>query len=81
MRTRRLDIAHYVENATKNLSYRRLFIYTCVCIIFTILMILTIINNKYEGKALIFSSIVLILIASYGVLNILALFRKSNKSK
>ena len=79
MRTRRLDIAHYVENASKNLSYRRLFIYTCICVIFTILMILTITKNKYEGKALVFSSIALILIAAYGVLNILALFRKNKK--
>lgn len=81
MRTRRLDIAHYVENASKNLSYRRLFIYTCISIVFTVLMILTIIKNKYEGKALIFSSVVLILIAAYGVLNILALFRKNSNSK
>lgn len=81
MRTRRLDIAHYVENASKNLSYKRLFIYTCICLIFTVLMIITIIKNKYEGKALIFSSVVLILIAAYGVLNILALFRKNKESR
>ena len=81
MRTRRLDITHYVENASKNLSYKRLFIYTCMCLIFTVLMIITIIKNKYEGKALIFSSVVLILIAAYGVLNILALFRKNKESR
>lgn len=81
MRTRRLDIAHYVENASKNLSYKRLFIYTCICLIFTALMIITIIKNKYEGKALIFSSVVLILITAYGVLNILALFRKNKESR
>ena len=72
-----LNIKDYTKNAAKNFTYGRLFIYTGVSLALTILLILSIFKNGYTGKALLFSSLALLMIIAYTILNIIALIKKS----
>lgn len=77
MKRTQINIRDYTKNAANNFSYRRLIIYTSVSLLLTILLIISIIKSKYTGKALLFSSLALLMIAAYTILNIIALIKKS----
>ena len=76
MKRQPLNIKDYTKNAAKNFTYGRLFIYLAISLALTILLILSIVKSKYTGKALLFSSLALIMIAAYTILNIVALIKK-----
>ena len=76
-----LNIAGYADNAARNFSYKRLIIYTIISLVLTILLIVSAVKAKYTGRALIFTSIVIVIIAGYTTLNIVALIKKSQNDK
>jgi len=73
---RKLDIIGYPDNAANNFSWTRLIAYTVFSIILSVLLIITTIGYQYEGKALTFSIIGILLIVGYSILNILAIIKK-----
>lgn len=75
----RLNVSGYVDNAAKKFSTLRLTIYTVISLILTILLGISCVKEKYEGIALLFTSIALVLIAGYTILNIKALIKKLGK--
>ena len=81
MKRQPLNIKDYTKNAAKNFTYGRLFIYLAISLALTILLILSIIKNQYTGKALLFSSLALLMIAVYTILNVIALIKKSRYDK
>ena len=76
-----LNIPGYVDNAAEKFSYRRLIIYTVISLVLTILLIISAFKEKYTGKAMIFTSIVIVIIAGYTTLNIKALITKIHNDK
>lgn len=76
-----LNIPGYVDNAAKNFSYKRLIIYTVISLVLTILLAISAYKEHYTGRALIFTSIVTVIIAGYTTLNIMALIKKTQKNK
>lgn len=79
MKKQKLNIKDYSKNAAKNFSYRRLIIYTILSLTLTILLAISAIQSKYEGKALFFVFIAFIMIAGYTILNIIALINKTKE--
>lgn len=76
MKRKSLNVKDYVKNAAKHFSFTRLFIYLFVSLALTIGLLLSILKGQYEGVALTFSMIALLLIAGYSVMNILAIVKK-----
>ena len=76
-----LNIAEYSDNAAKNFSKKRLIMYTVVSLILTILLVISSVKEHYTGRALIFTSIVTVIIAGYTTLNIMALIKKMQNEK
>jgi len=75
----RLNIAGYCDNAAEKFSYLKLSLFTLFSLGLSALLINEIIKNNYQGKALLFSSIALLLIVGYFILNVIALFKKITK--
>lgn len=76
MKRQTINVKDYTKNAANHFSYKRLFIYIAISSALTILLIISIIKNAYTGKALLFSTLALLMIAIYTVLNIIALIKK-----
>lgn len=76
-----LNIAEYADNAAKRFSYKRLVIYTLISLVLTVLLIISAFKEKYTGRAMIFTSIVIVIIAGYTALNIMALVKKTQNNK
>lgn len=74
-----LNVKDYSKNAAKNFSITRLIIYTLFSLFLTIMLLITSIQYKYEGKALFFTGIAFVLIFGYTILNIKALIIKLKK--
>lgn len=72
-----LNIKDYPENAAKNFSMTRLITFTVVSIVLTIMLLVSIIQNGYQGKALVFTGLAFLCILGYSILNILALIIKT----
>lgn len=76
-----LNIAGYADNAAEKFSYKRLIIYTIISLVLTVLLIISAFKEKYTGRAMIFTSIVIVIIAGYTSLNIVALIKKRENDK
>ena len=81
MKRTQINIQNYTKNAAKFFSYKRLFIYTAISLVLTILLIISIVKSAYTGKALLFSSLALLMIGAYTVLNVIAIIKKSRYDK
>ena len=81
MKKYNLNISGYVDNAASKFSMKRLVIYTAISSILTILLFINFLQENYEGKALLFTGVALILILGYTILNIKALIKKIQGSK
>lgn len=76
MKRHSLDVANYSNNAANNFSYTRLIVYTIISLLLSVILIVTMIKYKYEGKAFLFNAVALVMITGYLFLNIKALFIK-----
>ena len=76
-----LNVTGYVDNAAEKFSYKRLIVYTIISLVLTVLLIVSAFKEKYTGRAMIFTSIVIVIIAGYTTLNIAALIKKSQNDK
>lgn len=76
MKKYNLNISGYVDNAANKFSMKRLVVYTIISIVLTILLLINFIQENYEGRALLFTGVALILILGYTILNIKALIKK-----
>ena len=76
MKKYNLNISGYVDNATNKFSMKRLVVYTIISIVLTVLLLINFIQENYEGRALLFTGVALILILGYTILNIKALIKK-----
>ena len=76
MKKYNLNISGYVDNAANKFSMKRLVVYTIISIVLTVLLLINFIQENYEGRALLFTGVALILILGYTILNIKALIKK-----
>ena len=76
MKKYNLNINGYVDNATKKFSMKRIIIYTVISLVLTVLLTINFVQENYEGRALLFTGVALILILGYTILNIKALIKK-----
>ena len=76
MKKYNLNINGYVDNATKKFSMKRIIIYTVISLVLTVLLTINFVQENYEGRALLFTGVALILILGYTILNIKVLIKK-----
>lgn len=76
-----INLADYTKNAAKHFSFLKLIIFIVVSLALTAALVYSCVKEKYQGIALIFTSIAFIMIAGYAILNIMALFRKLKETK
>lgn len=77
----KLNIKDYPFNAAKNFSMTKLVTFTAISIVLTVMLLISIIQNNYQGKALVFTGLAFICVLGYSILNICALVVKTRLNK